>query len=880
MKKQLIGFILFLFLCVLVPLGVTAPYTISYSGPSNIPPGGTGTFTFTVKKDGVPQSGVTVYIYRRPETNSYLSNETPVTDANGQVQTTLTFERAASGTYRINASAPDREGGKEFDEDIDYVRFNVSVSDSPPPPPPEPSKLVKISSGNQSAAPGDSVTLVVESQDSEGNPISGVNLNFVLFGDHVAGSLNPLTGTTGTDGRAQTTLTLSSNAEDEYIVEAHRSDDFSVYVHFTITVDTSPPQDNQQQQERSTTTPPPPIATTLEGTSGDNQNGLTGEVLANSFVVEVRDQNGDPMEGVTVTFTVSAGDGTLSTITAMTDANGQAKTTLTLGTDAGTNTVTASVQGISQTETFSAEATTPPPTPTTLQMVSDEEQDDLIVETSIPPLVVEVLDQDGDPLEEVPVTFTILGDDSSISTTTVVTDENGRAEITLPPGTDPGTYTITGSVEGIAETVTFTVAVPLEFDLSLPSGISLIHVPLRVRTVDGEAQTIGSVGDLYAALGGADTVNWLITHDSESQNWHSYFGDGDRGMVADRALTDHTGIIASIKTPVSVRLGGDVLGMDGVSTITLNQGLNLVGLPLKDSSITRVSDLFALEGIADNVSVIILTANGEFKAVGRVGDPGDVEITGGQSFILTAQQAGTATISGDGWDNTASGTMAAPPMAMHGIQATEITPVLALNGSIVYGVNGINSAGLHVIVKNLSTGSAATTVIGDAGSTSSQGSYRLTVVDIADGRAAAIGDTLEISVRSPDTSIGVQPLRYTVTAEDVKRSRIQLPALVLQELPSETELLRNYPNPFNPETWIPYRLAQDAFVTLTIYDGNGQIVRTLDVGHQVASIYESRSKAAYWDGRNEVGETVASGLYFYTLTAGDYSATRKMLILK
>ena len=98
--------------------------------------------------------------------------------------------------------------------------------------------------------------------------------------------------------------------------------------------------------------------------------------------------------------------------------------------------------------------------------------------------------------------------------------------------------------------------------------------------------------------------------------------------------------------------------------------------------------------------------------------------------------------------------------------------------------------------------------------------------------------------------------------------------------PKETMLLPNYPNPFNPETWIPYRLAEDAFVTLTIYDGNGQVVRTLDVGHRVAAAYETRSKAIYWDGRNEFGEQVASGLYFYHLSAGDYSATRRMLILK
>ena len=107
-----------------------------------------------------------------------------------------------------------------------------------------------------------------------------------------------------------------------------------------------------------------------------------------------------------------------------------------------------------------------------------------------------------------------------------------------------------------------------------------------------------------------------------------------------------------------------------------------------------------------------------------------------------------------------------------------------------------------------------------------------------------------------------------------------LEQLLAALLPKETVLLPNYPNPFNPETWIPYRLAEDAFVTLTIYDGRGQVVRTLDVGHQTAAFYETRSKAIHWDGRNEFGEQVASGVYFYHLSAGDYSATRKMLILK
>ena len=99
-------------------------------------------------------------------------------------------------------------------------------------------------------------------------------------------------------------------------------------------------------------------------------------------------------------------------------------------------------------------------------------------------------------------------------------------------------------------------------------------------------------------------------------------------------------------------------------------------------------------------------------------------------------------------------------------------------------------------------------------------------------------------------------------------------------IPETTALLPNYPNPFNPETWIPYHLAKDAEVVLRIYDVRGVVVRELMLGHQRAGVYASRVRAAYWDGRNQLGEKVASGLYFYTLTADDFTATRKLLIAK
>ncbi|MDE0635195.1 MAG: sulfatase-like hydrolase/transferase [Candidatus Poribacteria bacterium] len=107
-----------------------------------------------------------------------------------------------------------------------------------------------------------------------------------------------------------------------------------------------------------------------------------------------------------------------------------------------------------------------------------------------------------------------------------------------------------------------------------------------------------------------------------------------------------------------------------------------------------------------------------------------------------------------------------------------------------------------------------------------------------------------------------------------------LESILDSSLPGKTTLLRNYPNPFNPETWIPYQLAKPANVSISIYSMNGTLVRTLKLGNLSAGVYRSKSRAAYWDGKNKLGESVASGIYFYTLTAGEFKSTRKMLIRK
>ena len=113
-----------------------------------------------------------------------------------------------------------------------------------------------------------------------------------------------------------------------------------------------------------------------------------------------------------------------------------------------------------------------------------------------------------------------------------------------------------------------------------------------------------------------------------------------------------------------------------------------------------------------------------------------------------------------------------------------------------------------------------------------------------------------------------------------QRGVMNLERLLAALSPKETVLLPNYPNPLNPETWIPYQLAKPADVTLHIYAASGTLIRTFTLGFQSAGIYQSPSRAVYWDGKNEMGEQVASGIYFYTLSAGQSIMTRRMVIRK
>ena len=200
----------------------------------------------------------------------------------------------------------------------------------------------------------------------------------------------------------------------------------------------------------------------------------------------------------------------------------------------------------------------------------------------------------------------------------------------------------------------------------------------------------------------------------------------------------------------------------------------------------------------------------------------------------------------------------------------------------VNGDRQVNIADLVLVASNFGkTGQHATDVNGDG---------QVNIVDLVLVASALGTDAAAPARLSPDVlemftaaTVNLWLTEAKLTAKHTPRYQRgirMLESLSAALISKETTLLANYPNPFNPETWIPYHLADASAVQIRIYDARERVVRLLNLGHQQEGDYTSRNRAAYWDGRNDMGERVASGVYFYTLTAGDFTATRKLLIRK
>ena len=298
-------------------------------------------------------------------------------------------------------------------------------------------------------------------------------------------------------------------------------------------------------------------------------------------------------------------------------------------------------------------------------------------------------------------------------------------------------------------------------------------------------------------------------------------------------------------------------------TVTLSKGLNMLSVPLAQPTPMTAKTLTALAGAT---TVITLdTTSQEFTAWTPSAPDDGFTVEGGKGYIVNVPETRNFAFVGSQWTNQTEA--AAAPA-----KSTEM-PQEAWAFVVSGHLEGIPAFdGYKVTVRNLRTNSTITASV--------QGDYfAAATADLTRRSVVQVGDVVEVRVVGPDGNFESQTVSFKVTPEHLANAVL---AVNLDSIsrPTQNLLLQNYPNPFNPETWIPYQLSEDTSVSVSIYDTTGKLIRTLSLGHQAAGFYNSRERAAYWDGRNAFGERVASGIYFYQLTTPSFQQTRRLVIVK
>ena len=289
----------------------------------------------------------------------------------------------------------------------------------------------------------------------------------------------------------------------------------------------------------------------------------------------------------------------------------------------------------------------------------------------------------------------------------------------------------------------------------------------------------------------------------------------------------------------------------------LNTGLNMISLPLM-SDVPYTARSF-MDQLGATVVIEYDPAISSFIGFTQNSSGDGFTIQGGKGYIINLTKSKVVRFTGRAWENRLTKDLAAPT-------ASQTPKAWAL----VFQVQFEGIDGLELTIHNRRAGISR---IVDA-----NGSHAVWA-DMSRRTVASIGDTLMIEVRDTDGEL-ICTRHHEINATDIRRAFTELTLTPEDLTPKQTALLANYPNPFNPETWIPYQLANDAYAAIRIYSQTGELVRSINLGFQQAGYYVGKSRAAYWDGCNGSGELLASGVYFCQLITPESATTRKMVILK
>ena len=343
-----------------------------------------------------------------------------------------------------------------------------------------------------------------------------------------------------------------------------------------------------------------------------------------------------------------------------------------------------------------------------------------------------------------------------------------------------------------------------------------------------------------------DSVSTVVRNVNQDMSIIGYYDSADGRRL---------GFVGRPRTSTNREGFGNIFSMD------LSKGLNMLSVPLKPTVHMTARSLAVKIGAT---TVVTLDAAKQQFVAWTPNAPDDgFPIEGAKGYITNLPEARSVVFTGTAWTDHTQ--VAAAPLA---------TPSDQMWAFVVSGYLGgtHHHNGYLVTIRNARTNAVMKTRV--------RGNYfAAATADLNYRSVVELGDRLELTVTDTHGNTASERFNFIVNPMNLANAVLNV-TLEGIGTPKQNLLLQNYPNPFNPETWIPYRLSEDSQASISIYDTKGTLIRTLSLGYQSAGFYQDQERAAYWNGRNDLGEPVASGVYFYQLTTSSFQQTRRMLILK
>ena len=742
----------------------------------------------------------------------------------------------------------------------------------------EPSRTASTSgtlsvSGPISGAPGTAISVTVRARDTANAAVGSLSIR--LTADAAIGTLAQTSVVTNASGVASTVLTLSSTPGATGFVRASASrytDNGGRRFSVSTTTDTRTDTEEEEEEEETVSEP-----ASIEVSGPSTRSGPLNTQLEASLLVQVLDGDDESVEDARVTFRLKKGDGRLdrpgetsqrgdgkATIV-RTDTRGYARVDFT--PRSATSTVEASVRGVTKTAIFTITATGSAPSRETQDTGDTTPSTDDTSRITVSPVLNTAVDAASRP----PALwisggkiYALVGSEVKEFITDVKNARNiavGRGKVYWTAQTSDTRGTLhSANLDG-------TGAKELRSLWGAPRGIAVDTANSKLYWVDA--------------------ANRLQSSNLKGENIKNVL----------RNLSDPQDIVLAGSNVYWI---GNGSGTDTLSFINLTDPKKVIhpvaatsgtygGLAITGNKVYWTEQTSDTHGTLHSAN-LDGTGEKELRTDPIWGAPVGIAVDTARSKLYWTDAVGRlqrANLDGSGIHNVAKGLGRPGDMVLsNSIQAPTGTTTTTGSGKGKYDVNGdgkvdVKDSDMLLLAVTAGITDAKYDVNGD-------GKVDINdIVDVTANRdkgAASAPALLGTKFTAVERDRLQEQIDLLIATGDrspaALKTLIYLQQLLVMARPEKTQLLANYPNPFNPETWIPYELATDTDVRITIYNAQGVVIRTLHLGQQSAGYYTDRERAAYWDGRNALGEQVASGVYFYQLETDEISSLRKMVILK